>query len=99
GEPRRTRVGPEKHGRVGVAREERVERGLVAGAEQTELAHRTVGRGRGSWGTPQPENLERQAARQDSDPARITLAARHGAVDQDHENPGEPAGPLAPRQP
>src|SRR5438132_8724762 len=39
--PRRARVGPEKHGRVGVAREKRVESGLVAGAEQARSEEHT----------------------------------------------------------
>ena len=55
GEAGRARVGPEKHGRVGVAREERVEIGLVAAAEQAELGHHSVGRGGGAL---QPQNLE-----------------------------------------
>src|SRR3989454_12737273 len=51
------------------------------------------------WPRLDLQNPERQATRQDPDPGRITGAARHGTIDQDYEDPGEPAGPLAPRQP
>src|SRR6058998_3280564 len=51
------------------------------------------------WPRLELQNPERQATRQDPDPGRITGAAWHGTIDQNYEDPGEPAGPLAPRQP
>src|SRR5439155_5709238 len=45
---------------------------------------------------PHLEHLER--AREDPDPARVPRPPRHGAVDQDDEDPGDPARSLAPRE-
>src|SRR5438034_11838015 len=42
---------------------------------------------------PHLEQLERPC--QDPDPRRVPGPPRHGAIDQNHENPGEPARPLA----
>src|SRR3989441_7606412 len=45
------------------------------------------------WPRLELQNPERQATRQDPDPGRITGAAWHGTIDQDYEDPGEPADP------
>src|SRR2546421_7183016 len=45
---------------------------------------------------PHCEQLERSC--QDPDPRRVPGAPWHGAVDEDHEDPGDPTRPLAPRQ-
>src|SRR4029077_11795636 len=46
----------------------------------------------------QLEHLERQAARQDAQPSGVPRAPWYGAVDENHENPRDPARALAPRE-
>src|SRR5256886_13271694 len=41
-------------------------------------------RGRRRRRTPQPEDLERQAAGQDPDPGRVSRPPRHGARSEEH---------------
>ena len=82
----RPRVGAQEHRRISMGDEERLERGFVSGAKQPDLGHGSARRG-----ALQLEDLERQATRQDPYPTRVALATRHGPIDQDDQQPGEPA--------
>src|SRR5213594_681723 len=77
------------------------------GRRRRAAAARAAGSGAGVLGpgharhglvSPELQDLERQAARQNADAASVTLAPGDRAVDQDHDDPRDPARALAPRQ-